>query len=81
MGPAWPEAKNDCVGKSQQQFSTKNKQTQDGTEPDQTRRVSQELRVGIYSWWLAVRMEAEEFPLLEAATKQWLVKMQQNEKT
>jgi hypothetical protein len=30
--------------------------------------------VGTCSWWLSVIMEAEESPLLEATTEQWLAK-------
>jgi hypothetical protein len=46
--------------------------SQGGTGPDQD---SQSSGVNSRSWWLTMSTEAEESPLLEAATKQQLMKM------
>jgi hypothetical protein len=43
--------------------------------------VSRVSEVDTRSWWLAVSTEADEYPLLDAATKQRLVKAYQTEKT
>jgi hypothetical protein len=69
-----PETKNDCADEGQQQISVmvRTVSSQSG--------VSCESGIGTLNWWLAMSTEAEESPLLEAATKQWLVKTQQTEK-
>jgi hypothetical protein len=57
-----PETKNDCAGEGQQQISAL------------PRTLSSESGVGTRSRWLPVSTEPQESPMLEAATKQQLVK-------
>jgi hypothetical protein len=65
MSPAGPRTKNDCAGEDQPQITT----------PEQTR-VTQSWAGSRCIRWLAVSTEVEKFPLLEAATKQRLPKIQ-----
>jgi hypothetical protein len=69
MSPARPRTKNDCAGKGQQQFT----QTEASRVVSRQSVVSQNLYL--------VTHEQRKSPMLEAATKQWLVKMQYSEKT
>jgi hypothetical protein len=47
----------------------------------QNKLASYKSRAGACSWWLPMCMEVEESLLLEATSKQWLVRTQWTEKT